>query len=81
MYFQLDGRWHATTVGQLNFFFFAHRYGVLAFADRHRSLIDDDMRAWNRKHRAARRANTRPQVAPTAQVAVHTHVGPTVIQF
>ena len=81
VYFHLDGRWHATTVGQLNFFFFAHRYGVLQFAERHRDVIDADMRAWNQKQRTARRTNTRPAPQPTAQAPVHTHVGSTLLQF
>lgn len=76
-----DDEWQATTVGQLNFFFFAERFGVLTFARAHRDAIDADMRGWNRKQREARRRNAPRPVAPPAATGMHTHVGPATVQF
>ena len=46
-----DKRWHASTVGQLNWFFWADTHGVLDYARRHRDAIDTSMRRQNRVRR------------------------------
>lgn len=39
------GEKHETTVGQLNFIYWAHTYGVLEYARAHRATIEQDMNA------------------------------------
>jgi hypothetical protein len=40
--FSLDGQVYATTVGQLNFMYWASRYGVIAYATTHIEVIEQD---------------------------------------
>jgi hypothetical protein len=42
IFFRLDGTLHESTVGQLNFFFWASRYGVLEYARNHIDEIEKD---------------------------------------
>lgn len=44
LYFDLDGRTHSTTVGQLHFFFMAQMYGFLDYATAHLAEIDAHMK-------------------------------------
>ena len=51
--------WHASTVGQLNWFFWADMHGVLDYARRRRDAIDASMRRQNRARRTASRTGER----------------------
>lgn len=73
VYFQLDGAWHASTVGQLNFFFFAHTHGLIAYATAARDQIDASMR----RHNAERRRQRRRDAAPAATRATAPAAVPT----
>jgi len=42
LFFELKGKWYATTVGQLNFVHWAHRFGVLDYAQKHAEAIVAD---------------------------------------
>ena len=42
LFFQLGGKWYATTVGQLNFVHWAHKFGVLDYAKKHAEAIVND---------------------------------------
>ena len=44
IYFELDGRWHETTVGQLNFVYFVDTYNVLEYTRRHIHAVKQDMK-------------------------------------
>ena len=67
VYFLQSGKWYATTAAQLNFFFFAASHGVLEYAQKHRRLIDIDMRMWNEKRRDAHRRGTKLESPPIAR--------------
>lgn len=45
IFFDLDGKTYESTVGQLNFFYWASRYGVLDYARQHIEEIEKDQAA------------------------------------
>ena len=49
--FKLNGTPYTTTVGQLNFMFWAERYGVLEYARTHLAAIEADHAATTQEHR------------------------------
>lgn len=51
VYFFLDGKWWASTVAQLNFFYFAVQTGFLAWVRENAVAIDKRMREFNRHRR------------------------------
>ena len=53
VFFQLNSKWYATTVGQLNFVHWAHRFGVLDYAKKHAVTIVEDHAATMLNKRAA----------------------------
>lgn len=50
IFFSLEGHVYESTVGQLNFFFWASRYGVLDYADKHIKEIEKDQAVTTKKH-------------------------------
>ena len=50
IFFSLESRVYESTVGQLNFFFWASRYGVLDYADKHIKEIEKDQAVTTKKH-------------------------------
>jgi hypothetical protein len=54
IYFDVDGQTYESTVGQLNFFFWASRYGVLDYARANIQKIEKDQAAATKHHNLAR---------------------------
>lgn len=52
IFFTVDGVTYESTVGQLNFFFWASRYGVLQYAQEHISEIEKDQAVSTKSHQA-----------------------------
>ena len=73
-------QWQATTVAQLNFFYFAKLNGVLSYARAHRDNIDADMKAWNEHRRDARRRGVKPET-PVGRTSVSLQMQPRVMHF
>lgn len=54
IYFDVDGHTYESTVGQLNFFFWASRYGVLDYARANIDKIERDQAASTKHHNSTR---------------------------
>lgn len=54
-----EGTWHPTTVGQVNFIWWAHSNGVLKFAEEHQIEIEQDMNRVSKLCRAGQRSTGR----------------------
>lgn len=65
VYFEVNGLWHETTVGQLNFVYFVEEYGVLEYTKQHIDAIKMDMKESLRKN--ARPRGTKKRLEGGAQ--------------
>ena len=64
IYFDVDGETYESTVGQLNFFFWASRYGVLEYARANIQKIERDQAAATKHHNLARLAGDKGGTKP-----------------
>ena len=76
VYFRLGGGWASTTVGQLNFFFWASTSGTLRHLRTHRAAIDREMKSFN-----GRRRRGLPSKPPPAPFSCHSYVGARTIDI
>jgi len=71
--FELDGESYTTTVGQLNFMYWAYRYGVLRYAQQHIQEIEEDQNLAilkKRKHQQEEGKNQRRKLSSVRKVVV-----------
>lgn len=73
IYFDLDGQTYESTVGQLNFFYWASRYGVLEYARVHIDEIEKDQALTTKQVGAKEGGKKRRQLsqAPRESVLVY----------
>jgi hypothetical protein len=78
IYFTLDGQTYESTVGQLNFFYWASRYGVLEYARQHISEIEKDQAATTKVVQPGETKKKRRQLSQAPKESVFVY--PTTIR-
>jgi len=79
--FTLDGELFTTTVGQLNFMYWASRYGVLAYARAHLSEIETDHTASTKNKRTPSDVRKRRQLSVAPRKKVYVYCNPVKMSF
>lgn len=78
IFFDLDGTSYESTVGQLNFFYWASRYGVLDYAKQHIAEIEKDQAVTTKAHHVVAVKKKRRQLSQPPKETVFVY--PTTIK-